>query len=251
MPRFATEPAWQHGTPARTAILLVNLGTPAAPETVALRRYLKQFLSDPRVVELPRLLWWPLLNGIILNTRPAKSARKYASVWSEGGSPLKVHTEAQAALLGEALKEQGEEVDVAWAMRYGEPSIPRVLDQLKADNVTRILLLPLYPQYAAATTATAMDEACHWLLRQRRQPEWRSVRSYADHPGYIAALAASVRRHWQQHPRPESGYQLVFSFHGLPRFCLDRGDPYFCECHKTGRLLAEALALQPGDYRIS
>ena len=252
MPRYQPEPAHLHGMPARTGILYVNLGTPDAPTAPALRRYLKEFLSDPRVVEIPKPIWWLILNGIILNTRPAKSAAKYATVWEAEGSPLAVHTERQAKLLRGALGAVGHpEIEVAWAMRYGNPSIASKLDALKAAGCTRILILPAYPQYAAATTASVGDMVATWAQRTRNVPELRFVRNYHDHPGYIAALASSVREHWMHHGRLESGDQLVMSFHGLPRFSLDKGDPYFCECQKTGRLLAEALELDKDQYRIT
>lgn len=249
MPRFHPEPPHSHGGPQRTAVVLVNLGTPEAPTAPALRRYLKQFLSDPRVVEIPRPIWWPILNGIILNLRPGKSAVKYASIWMEGGSPLKVYTERQAKLLQALLDQRGlGELRVEWAMRYGAPGIQDTLDRLKREGVQRILILPLYPQYAASTTASVMDEVADWIKRTRNLSELRLVRNYHDHPAYIAALAANVREHWASSGR---GDVLLMSFHGLPRRSLDLGDPYFCECHKTGRLLAEALELPESAYRIT
>lgn len=249
MTRFASEPPHQHGTPQHTAIVLVNLGTPEQPTASALRRYLKEFLSDPRVVEIPRPIWWLILNGIILNIRPAKSAAKYAKVWMPEGSPLRVYTSRQAALLKGLLGERGRgDLHITWAMRYGTPGIQAALDQLKAEGCTRILILPLYPQYAASTTASVMDEVAKWMQRTRNLAEIRAVRNYHDDPAYIQALAASVRDHWAKNGR---GELLLMSFHGLPRRSLDLGDPYFCECHKTGRLLAEALSLADNDYRIS
>ncbi len=250
MPRFLPEPPHRHGTAPGTAVVLVNLGTPEAPTAPALRRYLKQFLSDPRVVEIPKPIWWLILNGIILNIRPKKSAAKYASVWLAGGSPLRVHTESQAKALQVVLNERGHHLTVTSAMRYGEPALPRVLSQLKAQGVQRILLLPMYPQYAASTTATVIDEAAQWLQQTRNQPEMRFVRNYHDHPGYLAALEKSVRQHWQQHGPLGDGDRLLISFHGLPKRSLDLGDPYFCECHKTGRLLAERLGLTAERYEI-
>lgn len=250
MPRFLPEPPFRHGTAPRTAVVLINLGTPEAPTAPALRRYLKQFLSDPRVVEIPRPIWWAILNGIILNTRPKKSAAKYATVWTPEGSPLKVHTEKQAKLLAGSLGQRGHRVQVAWAMRYGAPSVPDTLARLKAEGATRILLVPMYPQYAASTTATALDEACAWLQRTRNQPEMRSVRNFHDHPGYIGALEQTVRSHWQTAGLPDADTRLVISFHGLPKRSLTLGDPYFCECQKTGRLLAERLNLAPEQYKI-
>jgi protoporphyrin/coproporphyrin ferrochelatase len=245
----AARPApFRHGTPPRTAIVVINLGTPEAPTAAALKPYLREFLSDPRVVEIPRIAWLPILHGIILNLRPKKSAAKYASIWTPEGSPLKVHTERQAKLLKGLLGERGHEVLVVPAMRYGNPSIPQVLAQLAAENATRVLLLPLYPQYAASSTATALDAALAHFASQRNLPEVRMVRAFADDPGYIAALAQSVRDHWTRHGR---GERLLMSFHGVPRFTLDKGDPYHCECHKTARLLAEALELSERDYLVS
>ncbi len=247
--RYRTEPPYTHGQPARAGVLLVNLGTPAAPTARALRPYLKEFLSDPRVVEIPRALWWLILNGIILNTRPKKSAAKYAAVWTTDGSPLKAHTEKQAKLLKGWLGEHiASPFMVDYAMRYGEPSIPAVLDRMKAAGCDRILLLPAYPQYAASTTATANDAAFDWLKSVRNQPALRTVRHYHDHPAYIDALAANVRDFWQMHGRPDV---LLMSFHGVPRAVLDKGDPYHCECQKTGRLLAEALGLDAKQYRLT
>ncbi|HQR02923.1 MAG: ferrochelatase [Proteobacteria bacterium] len=248
MSRFHPEPAHPLDSPADTAILLVNLGTPEAPTAVAVRPYLRQFLSDPRVVEIPRTLWWPLLYGVILNTRPARSAQKYARVWMPEGSPLKVHTERQAKLLQGLLGQRGDQVKVAWAMRYGQPSIAAVLDRLKVGGARRILILPLYPQYAASTTASAFDAVAQWGRSCRNLPELRLVRSFHDHGGYINALAASVREHWA---RTGSARKLVMSFHGTPQRSLDLGDPYYGECQKTGRLLAETLGLGEDRYQIT
>ncbi len=250
MSRYLAEPAYEHGSPASTAVVLINLGTPEAPTGPALRRYLKQFLSDPRVVEIPKPIWWLILNGIILNIRPKKSAAKYAAIWTPEGSPLKAHTEKQAKLLGGYLGERGHRVKVAWAMRYGAPSIPDTLSRLKAEGCTRILLIPMYPQYAASTTATALDDAYAWLLKTRNQPEIRSIRNFHDQEDYIAALEQSVRSHWQANGLPDSGTRLLISFHGLPKRSLDLGDPYYCECQKTGRLLAERLNLKPEQFQV-
>lgn len=251
MSRFLPEPPHQHGTAAKTAVVIVNLGTPEAPTAGALRRYLRQFLSDPRVVEIPRLLWWPILNGIILAIRPRKSAAKYASVWMPEGSPLRIHTEQLAKHLAAQLLGRGHQVSVTWAMRYGKPSIGDVLSHVKAEGATRILLLPLYPQYAASTTATVIDEAAQWLRQCRNQPEMRFVRNFHDHPGYLAALEKSIRQHWQRHGPLGERDRLLISFHGLPRRSLDLGDPYFCECHKTARLLAERLQLDDSRYALT
>ena len=242
MARYWTEPAYAHGTPTRVGVLLVNLGTPAAPTAEAVRPYLKQFLSDPRVVEIPRIVWWPILNGIILNVRPAKSAKKYASIWMEEGSPLKVHTERQARLLAGRLATAGHaDLEVTWAMRYGAPSIPDMLNAMRARGCSRILVLPAYPQYSSSTTGSVMDEVADCLSHWRNMPEIRYVRSFHDDPAYIEAIAQHVREHWVRHGEPD---KLVLSFHGVPRRTLELGDPYHCECHKTGRLVAEALNLR-------
>jgi ferrochelatase len=248
---FAAEPALPHDTPARTAVLLVNLGTPDEPTAPALRRYLREFLSDPRVVEIPRIAWWPILHGIVLNTRPAKSAAKYASIWTPEGSPLAVWTARQATLLQGYLGERGlrpPALVVRHAMRYGRPSIASVLDELQAMNTTRVLVLPLYPQYAAATTASANDAVMAWAARRRRQPELRFVQRYHDDAGYIRALVQRVRLHWQTHGRAD---KLVLSFHGLPERSLALGDPYHCECQKTARLLAEQLGLKRDEWLVT
>jgi len=244
-PRFAAEPPYKHGQAAKTAILYCNLGTPDAPTASALRRYLAEFLSDARVVEIPRLLWLAILHGIILRVRPAKSAHKYASIWTSEGSPLKVWTQRQAQALQATFDPA--QVQVRFAMRYGSDAIPQVLDELKAQGVNRVLVLPAYPQYSATTTASVLDAVYHWGLRTRQLPEFRFVNHYHDHSGYIQALAAKIQAHWAVHGRSE---QLVMSFHGVPARTLQLGDPYHCECHKAARLLAEALTLRKEDYKV-
>ncbi len=251
MSRYLPEPAHTHGQASRTGVLLVNLGTPDAPTKAALRRYLGEFLWDPRVVEIPRPLWWLILKGVILNVRPARSAAKYASIWLPEGSPLKVHTERQAKLLRGRIGQLGTHLVVDWAMRYGKPSIAAALTRLKTEGCTRILILPLYPQYAASTTASVMDAVAAWQQRTRNLPELRFVRSFATHPAYIAALAASVRRYWEQHGRPGTDGKLIMSFHGLPAYTLQRGDPYHCECHATARLLAATLGLADEQWQLT
>ena len=245
---FQPEPAYTHGQAARTAILLCNLGTPDAPTASALRRYLGQFLSDHRVVEIPRAAWLPILHGIILRTRPAKSAAKYATVWTTEGSPLAVWTTKQATLLRGWLGEAGHNVLVRPAMRYGNPSIASQLDALKAEGATRVLILPLYPQYSGTTTASVFDAVYTWAARTRNIPELRFVNHYHDDAGYIDALASTVRAHWKHHGPPD---KLVMSFHGVPERTLHLGDPYHCESHKTARLLAERLGLQKDDWQLT
>ena len=235
MPRYASEPAPNHGAPRRTAVLLVNLGTPEAPTAAALRPYLKQFLWDPRVVEIPRLVWWLILNLFVLTLRPGKSAAKYAKIWMAEGSPLKVHTERQAKLLKGWLGEAGTaDLAVAWAMRYGLMARAQRRSGVEAGPAERVLVVPAYPQYAASSTASVMDDVADWIKRSRNPLEFRFIKHFHDHPGYIAAVAASVKEHWAIHGRPDT---LVMSFHGLPRRSLDLGDPYYCECQKTERLL--------------
>lgn len=249
---FAPEPAFIHGAPpkavATTAILLCNLGTPDEPTAPALRRYLAEFLSDTRVVEIPRALWWLILHGIILRIRPKKSAAKYASIWMSEGSPLKVWTQKQALMLRGYLGVRGHTVEVRYAMRYGKPSIASQLDQLKADGVTRVLILPAYPQYSGTTTASVFDAVYSWAAKVRRIPEFRFINHYHDDTGYIAALAGKIRAHWQQNGQAEL---LVMSFHGVPERTLKLGDPYHCECHKTARLLAEKLGLSKDRYKVT
>ncbi|MFA7596011.1 MAG: ferrochelatase [Novosphingobium sp.] len=227
----------------RVGVLLVNLGTPDAPQPGAVRRYLKEFLSDPRVVEIPALLWQPILRGVILNVRPRKSTHAYRQVWTDKGSPLAAITAEQAERLQARL---GKDVTVRWAMRYGNPPIDAEIRGLMAAGCDRILFAPLYPQYSAATTATAVDAAAEALKAMRWQPALRTLPPYHDDPAYIAALAADLTAQIDALDfRPEV---LVLSFHGMPERTLHLGDPYHCHCRKTARLLGDALA-RP-DLRI-
>jgi ferrochelatase len=251
MARYRLVPSLAHdrgGRSQRLGVLLINLGTPEAPTTAAVRRYLAQFLSDPRVVEIPRALWTPLLHGVILNSRPAKSAQKYATIWTKDGSPLLVHSLRQKTLmqgyLGQRLKDLGLPSDfaqVALGMRYGQPSIASAMAKLEADGCDRVLVLPLYPQYSASTTASALDAINDFTRRQRRVPALRVVDAYHDEPGYINALVQSVNEYWVRNGRPD---KLLFSFHGVPRRTLEFGDPYHCHCQKTARLVATELGLK-------
>lgn len=246
---YLPEPEFRHDTILKTGILLINLGTPDEPTPSAVKRYLKQFLSDTRVIEIPRFIWWFILNGIILNTRPKKSAAKYAKIWMPEGSPLLVHTKRLAQLLrgclGEKIKSP---LIVMPAMRYGNPSLLSAIQELKAQHCDRILFLPLYPQYACSTTASSVETVFNILKQYRNVPALRVVRHYHDHPAYINALASHVLSYWSKHGKPD---KLVMSFHGVPRFTLEKGDPYHCECQKTGRLLAEALGLMKEQYIVS
>jgi protoporphyrin/coproporphyrin ferrochelatase len=247
--RYAPEPPHEHGTAAKTGVLLVSLGTPEAPTAAAVRRYLAEFLWDPRIVEIPRPLWWLLLHGVVLRLRPRQSARRYASIWTPEGSPLKVHTEKQAGLLrGHLAPRARAPLVIETAVRYGEPGIAHVMARLKRDGCDRVLVLPLYPQYAASTTASVFDEVARFVARTRNVPALRLVRDFHDDPGYVGALAALVREYWAARGRPD---RLVMSFHGLPRRSLERGDPYHAECRKTAGLLAQALGLSEGQWQIA
>ena len=249
---FTTEPVFQHGDDTRaahsTAVLFCNLGTPDEPTAPALRRYLAEFLSDQRVVEIPRLLWLTILHGIILRIRPKKSAAKYASIWMPGGSPLKVWTQRQASLLNSELAKLGHHVEARYAMRYGNPSIASQLEQLKEQGVTRVLIMPAYPQYSATTTASVFDAVYTWAAKVRRLPEFRFVNHYHDDPGYIAALAGSIQAYWAANGQAD---KLVMSFHGVPERTLQLGDPYHCECYKTARLVTEKMGLTKDRYQVT
>ena len=252
---FRPEPPYTHGQPGanapRTAVLWCNLGTPDAPEAGPLRRYLAEFLSDHRVIEIPKPIWWLILHGIILRTRPAKSAAKYASIWTKEGSPLRVWTSTQAKLIQGWLGERGHHVTVRYAMRYGQPSIANQLDALKAEGVQRILILPAYPQYSGTSSASVMDAVFAWGQTVRALPELRFVNRYHDDAGYIDAVAKQVEKHWLTQGKLAQGDKLLMSFHGVPERTLHLGDPYHCECQKTARLLAERLGLKPEQWQIS
>ncbi|HET7792860.1 MAG TPA: ferrochelatase [Rhizobacter sp.] len=245
---FAREPAPASGAAPSTAILLCNLGTPDAPTPGAVRRYLAEFLSDPRVVEIPKLVWWPILHGIILRTRPSQSAKRYASVWTPQGSPLTVWTDKQAKLLAGYLGQRGHRVTVRFAMRYGSPSVGSVLDELKATGAQRVLVLPMYPQYCAATTASLVDAVATWTTRIRSLPELRFINRYHDDPRYIDALAKRLMDHWQTHGRAE---KLLMSFHGMPKRTQTLGDPYFDECQQTARLVAQRADVKPENLVVT
>lgn len=243
------ETDYRHNQPACTGVLLTNLGTPDAPTADAVRRYLAEFLSDPRVIETSRLIWWPILHGIILRTRPKKSAHAYEKVWTDEGSPLLVITKKQAKAIAESLVEQvAGPVHVEAAMRYGNPSIATALEKMKQNNVQRLLIFPLYPQYSATTTASTFDAIADILKTWRFIPELRMIRQYHDDQGYIDALVGSIRDHWANKDKPK---KLLFSFHGLPMKYFLAGDPYFCQSQKTARLVAEQLELKDDDWFVS
>jgi ferrochelatase len=248
-------PPFAHDRVPRIGVLLTNLGTPDAPTAKAVRRYLAQFLSDPRVIEIPPLVWKPILYGAILPTRPRTSARKYAAIWTKDGSPLLVHSQKQRTLLlgylGQRLKVAGYPADlcpVELGMRYGNPSIGSAIDRLRAANCEKIIVVPLYPQYSASATASAFDGVAEHLRQVRRLPALRFIETFHADPGYIKALARNVSDYWMKHGRPD---RLVLSFHGLPRRTLELGDPYFCFCQATGRLLARELGLETDQWTLT
>ena len=229
--------------------LLVNLGTPDAATPAAVRSYLSEFLSDPRVIEVPPLIWWPILHGYILRTRPAKSARAYQKIWTDRGSPLLLHSMDIAESVQEKLAARlAGAVNVELGMVYGNPTIESALQKMHDQCVRRIVVLPLYPQYSGTTTASVFDNVTHALSRRRWIPELRFISHYHDAAGYISALAASVRDYWDINGR---GDQLLISFHGVPKRTLASGDPYHCQCQKTARLIAEALELDDNAWQIS
>jgi ferrochelatase len=249
MPTFESTPQYEHGLPESLGVLLVNLGTPNAPTPAAVRRYLRQFLSDPRVIEAPRLLWWLILHGYILRVRPSRSARVYRKIWTEQGSPLLLHSQDIANSVAQQLTARlSGTVNVELGMSYGDPSIDAALNRLYQQGARRIVCLPLYPQYSGTTTASVFDAVTGAMNRRRWIPEFRFISNYHDARGYIAAQAQNVREYWDQHGR---GDKLLFSFHGVPEDTLRSGDPYHCQCLKTGRLIAESLELEDDEWIIT
>ena len=240
---------FKHDSEACTGVLVTNLGTPDAPTASALRRYLGEFLADPRVVEVPRFIWWFVLHGFILRTRPKRSAAAYRKIWTESGSPLLDISKKQAAAIQKYLDDHStKKFHVELAMRYGNPSIHSGLKKLQQANAKIIIILPLYPQYSATTTASTFDTVADVLKTWRNIPELHLVKHYHDSPDYIDALTESITEHWQQTKRAE---KLLFSFHGIPQACFEAGDPYYCECHKTARLVAEKLNLDEEEWILT
>ena len=249
MPTFQPSPKHEHGLPESLGVLLVNLGTPDEPTPAAVRRYLKQFLWDPRIVEMPRPLWWLILHGYILRFRPTRSARAYRKIWTDEGSPLLVHSQDIAKSVGQHLAARySAAVNVELGMSYGKPSIDTALNQLCEKGARRIICLPLYPQYSGTTTASVFDAVTTALNRRRWVPEFRFISHYHDARGYIAAQSQNIREYWEQNGR---GDKLLFSFHGLPKAALENGDPYHCQCLKTARLIAESLDLGEDDWVVT
>ena len=246
MKTYVGEPDFQHGEIPAVGVLLANLGTPDAPTTPALKRYLKQFLSDPRVIELPGWKWKPILNGIVLPRRSPKSAEAYKEVWTDEGSPLLVIAKKQLAKVEAAMRARyATPMHFALGMRYGNPSLRSAVDELQAKGCRRIVFLPLYPQYSATTTASTFDALTEALCARRWIPELRTIHQYCDEPHFIKALANSIREVWEKDGKPK---KLLLSYHGIPQRYFDSGDLYHCQCHKTTRLLVDELGLAEDEY---
>jgi len=240
--------SYQHGPQEKLGILLVNLGSPDAPTSSSVRKYLAQFLADPRVVETNRFIWWFALHGIILRLRPSRAAKSYQKVWTENGSPLIHFTRLQTQSIQKKLEARFRgHVIVDMAMTYGKPSIKNALHGLRKAGARRLLILPLYPQYSATTTAAVFDQVTNVLKDWRWLPDLRMINHYHDHPKYIEALANSIKKQWRNNSR---GDLLLFSFHGIPQRYVDNGDPYFCHCQKTARLVADKLALNESEWNV-
>jgi len=246
MARYLGRTKELHNKKARVGVLITNLGTPEAPTAAGLRAFLREFLSDPRVVEIPRVVWMIILHGIILRVRPKKSAALYKSVWTDEGSPLMVISKQQEVKIRQSLTEKyGDDVTLALAMRYGEPTIEKALNSFQESGVNDIVILPLYPQYSGPTTASTFDAVVKTIQKWRWIPSLRFISGYHDNPKYIKALAHSVTKHIELHGKPD---KLVLSYHGMPKLFLEQGDPYYCFCSMTTRLLAEYLGLVKEDF---
>lgn len=244
--KYRGNPSFTHSQSDKIGVLVTNLGTPAAPTKQALKPYLKEFLSDPRVVEIPRLLWWMILNLVILNIRPKRSAHAYSTVWTERGSPLMFHTQDQTDAIRQKLaSEYGDNIVVEFAMRYGEPSVKGTLDKMLDAGVRKVVVLPLYPQYCASTTGSTFDAVAACFSARRWMPELRFINEYHNNNAYIDAVASKIEAYWQEKGRAE---KLIFTYHGIPKRYLLNGDPYHCECHKTSRLIAERLGISKDEY---
>lgn len=247
--KYLSNSTFTHDQEDKIGVLVTNLGTPEAPEKGALKRYLREFLSDPRVVEVPRLIWWMILNLVILNIRPKRSAHAYSTVWTERGSPLMFHTQDQADALALSMQEKyGDKVIVDFAMRYGSPSIESVTRKMLEQGVRKLLVLPLYPQYSGATNGSTFDALSQVLRKIRWVPDVRFISHYHDFTPYVDALANSIKAHWASHERAD---KLIFTYHGIPKRYLTLGDPYHCECYKTSRLVAEKLGLSKDEYIVT
>lgn len=249
MSKYKGKMDYVHGDDTCLGVLIVNLGTPDAPTVRAIRKFLAEFLWDPRVVEMPRILWWLILHTAVLPMRPRKKVESYVKIWTEEGSPLLVIGKKQESALQATLQEScAGRVKVVLAMRYGQPSIASALQVLQENNARRILVFPMYPQYSASTAASTFDELAKQFERLRWIPEVRMINCYGAEPEYIHACAERISSYWENHPRSQ---KLLFSFHGLPKRSLLQGDPYHCECHQTARLIAEQLGLGDSDWMLT
>ena len=248
--RYISSPDFHRDGAERIGILLVNSGTPASPAPRDVRKFLAGLLGDPRVVELPRALWLPILHGLILPIRPYRSARKYRKIWSKAGSPLlALSEELRTELIGTLAQRMLAPLSIELGMMYGgAPTVPQALTRLRESGAQRILVVPLFPQYCGATTGAAYDQVNAELRRWRWLPELRYVAEYHDYPGYIDSLRASVAQHWEKHGRTQ---HLLMSFHGIPERYFHKGDPYFCKCQKTARLLADELLMKDNEWSVS
>ena len=244
--KYQGSPTFNHNQADKVGVLITNLGTPDAPKKTELRRYLKEFLSDPRVVEAPRFIWWLILNLVILNIRPKRSAKSYATVWTSRGSPLMFHTQDQADALRRQLQQlYGDNLVVDFAMRYGSPSVDSVVDKMLRQGVSKLVVLPLYPQYCASTTASIFDAIAKNFSKRRCIPALRFITNYHDNVDYIQAQAQKIQAHWDKYGRAD---KLIFSYHGIPKRYISNGDPYQDECYKTSQLIAAALNLNENEH---
>ena len=247
--KYKSNEKYVHGDQRKIGVLLVNLGTPDAPSTSAVRKYLSEFLSDPRIVEIPRLIWWLILNCIILNIRPKKSRDLYRKIWLDNGSPLLVISKSIVEKLKKSKKiSEKNHIILDLAMRYGQPSIKTALENFEKHNVNKLAIIPMFPQYSAATTASIFDKLSKELSKWRNIPDIRFLSTYHDHISYVEACANKIKNSWKKHKKAK---KLVFSFHGLPQVNLYKGDPYHCYCHKTARLIANELKLEQDDYFVT
>ena len=247
--RYKSDENYSHGDERKIGVLLVNLGTPDAPTTSAVRKYLSEFLSDPRIIEIPKIIWWFILNLIILNIRPKKSKELYKKIWTKNGSPLLVISKEILEKIQNLSKDFNEKsIVLNLAMRYGNPSIKKALEDFKNQNINKLLVVPMFPQYSAATTASIFDKISDEMKEWRNIPDIRFLSTYHDNPYYISACANRITDFWNKESKSQ---KLIFSFHGLPQVNLHKGDPYHCYCHKTARLIAEKLKINEDQYIVT
>jgi len=246
--RYKSNEKYSHGAERKIGVLLVNLGTPDAPTTSAVRKYLAEFLSDPRIVEMPRIIWWLILNIIILNIRPQRSKKLYKKIWSKDGSPLLVISNNIVSKIKNSKNILKKNILIDLAMRYGNPSIKKALDNYRENNINKLVVIPMFPQYSAATTASIFDKLSSEMKTWRNIPDIRFLSTYHDEPSYISACAHRIKHHWEKEKKSK---KLIFSFHGLPQVNLHKGDPYHCYCHKTAEMIAKELKISESDYIVT